>query len=97
MENKNKTEIKMLVEVFKVERLTSSKDKKYMKMTCKHYINNNGGYVYVNVFSFNEEVYNELLNKVDVGDKFTAKGSFSITPYKDEKTQQYKHGYSIIL
>ena len=96
MENK-KTEIRMLVEVVKIERLTSNKDTKYMKMTCKHYINSNGGYVFVNVLSFNEEVYNELLNKVDIGDSFTAKGEFKISIYKDEKTQQYKNGYSIIL
>ena len=35
-----------------VARLTSNKGNQYAKITCKHYINSNGGYVFVNVLSF---------------------------------------------
>ena len=97
MENSNKAEIKMPVEVVKIERLTSSKGKQYAKITSKHYINSNGAYIFVNIFSFDENYYNDLLDTLDVGDTFTAKGSFNISIYKDEKTNQYKNGFAITL
>lgn len=97
MENSNKAEIKMPVEVVKIERLTSSKGNQYVKITSKHYINNNGAYIFVNIFSFDENYYNELLDKLNVGDTFNPKGSFNISIYKDEKTNQYKNGFSITL
>ena len=97
-DNSKNCEISIKLEVLKIEKLVSEKGKKYLKINSKHITNiNTGAFVYISALTFNDERITKLERELDIGDNFTAKGEFKISTYKDEKTGNYKNGFSVIL
>ena len=92
----NNMKIKGIFEIDRVEALTSKNNKKYIKISAKHYKDEDKkSSVFFNLFDFKDSLgiegnYGKL-------DEVVVTGDFNISSYKSEKDNTYKNSYNIYL